>query len=208
MLDTLWLLFSILVALPYWEYCAVFLGLIYLFLAIKEHNGCWMFGFLSTFMYALMYWQGELFVESLLHGYYMLMAFVGWWMWRQGFKSSKLPICSWPVKYHALITILTIFVSIIAALLAKKVGYHTPVIYIDSLSVFFSIVATYLLVNKVLENWLYWIVINTATMYLFLVKGYYATLVLSVVYTLMACWGYKYWYESYEQRRGKSLGNL
>ncbi|WP_234401228.1 nicotinamide riboside transporter PnuC [Pseudoalteromonas sp. T1lg23B] len=199
---------SILVALPYWEYTAVLFALIYLFLAIKEHNGCWIFGFLSTLMYALMYWQGTLFVESLLHGYYMLMAAVGWWMWRQGLKNTKLPISAWPVKHHALIIAVTVFVSIISVLLAKLAGYYDQLAYLDFLTAFFSIVATYLLVNKVLENWLYWIVINTATMYLFLVKGYYATLVLSVIYTIMACWGYKYWYENYERCRGKSLGSL
>ncbi len=208
MSDSLWLLMSILVALPYWEYTAVLFALIYLFLAIKEHNGCWIFGFLSTLMYALMYWQGTLFVESLLHGYYMLMAAVGWWMWRQGLKNTKLPISAWPVKHHALIIAVTVFVSIISVLLAKLAGYYDQLAYLDFLTAFFSIVATYLLVNKVLENWLYWIVINTATMYLFLVKGYYATLVLSVIYTIMACWGYKYWYENYERCRGKSLGSL
>ncbi|MCF6435988.1 nicotinamide riboside transporter PnuC [Pseudoalteromonas sp. MMG022] len=199
---------STLVTLPYWEYTAVLFALLYLVLAIKEHNGCWAFGFLSTFMYAAMYWQGALFVEALLHGYYMLMSFVGWWMWRQGFNNNKLPICSWPLKLHMLLVFVAASLAIMVALLAKVAGYYIQVAYIDFLTVFFSILATYLLVNKVLENWLYWIVINTATMYLLLVKGYYATLLLSVVYTLMACWGYKCWYESYEYRQGKSLGKL
>ena len=40
----------------------------------------------------------------------------------------------------------------------------------------FAVVTTYLVAKKVLENWLYWIVIDAASMYLYYEKGYYPTL--------------------------------
>ena len=54
----------------------------------------------------------------------------------------------------------------------------------------------------------HWIIINAASMYLFFVKGYYPTFVLYVFYTVIACWGYKRWYEEHEQRNGLPIASL
>ncbi|TMO79912.1 nicotinamide mononucleotide transporter, partial [Pseudoalteromonas ruthenica] len=78
----------------------------------------------------------------------------------------------------------------------------------DSFTTCFAVVTTYLVAKKVLENWLYWIVIDAASMYLYFEKGYYPTLVLFVFYTIMAAWGFKTWYEEYEQHQAKPLAQL
>ena len=80
--------------------------------------------------------------------------------------------------------------------------------YLDSFTTCFAVVTTYLVAKKVLENWLYWVVIDAASIYLYYLKGFYPTLVLFIFYTLMACWGYKRWYEEYESKQGKNIASL
>ncbi|MBD1580713.1 nicotinamide riboside transporter PnuC [Pseudoalteromonas sp. S16_S37] len=199
---------STLVTSSYWEYTAVLLGFTYVVLAVRESLWCWYAGFVSTAMYALMYWHGSLLVESILNFYYMLMAVMGWWVWRQGTINTPLPIVSWSLQVHLCIIVLTSLFAIFLGALMQEFSSDIGFSYVESFTLCFAVVVTYLVVRKVLENWLYWIVINMAPMYLYFMKGYYPTLALAMLLTLISCVGYKCWYESYELRQGKTLANL
>jgi nicotinamide mononucleotide transporter len=200
--------FSGFTAMSHWEYIAVALSMAYLLLAIKESLWCWPAAFLSTFIYTVMYWNGALLMESLLNFYYMYMAVYGWVVWRRGMNNKDhLPIVSWSLKHHAVILLATSLASVVIGFVMTNYT-HADFAYLDSFTTCFAVVTTYLVAKKVLENWLYWIVIDAASMYLYFEKGYYPTLVLFVFYTIMAAWGFKTWYEEYEQHQAKPLAQL
>ncbi|GEK09790.1 nicotinamide riboside transporter PnuC [Pseudoalteromonas peptidolytica] len=194
-------------AMSIWEYIAVVLAVAYLLLAIKENIWCWPVAFINTFIYTVLYWNGALVMESLLHFYYMVMAVVGWWMWRQGNKNAPSRITSWSMSKHLSVIAVTAIVSVVLGYVTKHY-MSADLAYLDSFTTCFAVVTTYLVAKKVLENWLYWVVIDAASIYLYYLKGFYPTLVLFIFYTLMACWGYKRWYEEYEAKQGKSLATL
>ncbi len=195
-------------AMSHWEYIAVTLSVAYLMLAIKESLWCWPAAFLSTFIYTVMYWNGALLMESLLNFYYMYMAVYGWVVWRRGMNDkNQLPIISWSLKRHTVILLVTSLTSVAIGFIMTNYT-HADFAYLDSFTTCFAVVTTYLVAKKVLENWLYWIVIDAASMYLYFEKGYYPTLVLFVFYTVMAAWGFKTWYEEYEQHQAKPLAQL
>lgn len=195
-------------AMSVWEYVAVGLSMAYLLLAIKESLWCWPAAFVSTLIYTIMYWNGALLMESLLHFYYMYMAIYGWVLWRKSKgEPQSLPITSWSIHRHMMILLVTSLVSVIIGFLMSHYT-HADFAYLDSFTTCFAVVTTYLVAKKVLENWLYWIVIDAASMYLYYEKGYYPTLVLFIFYTIMAAWGFRTWYEEYEQKHAKSLEQL
>ncbi|MFC3033516.1 nicotinamide riboside transporter PnuC [Pseudoalteromonas fenneropenaei] len=194
-------------AMSQWEYLAVALSVAYLLLAIRENSWCWPAAFLSTFIYTLLYWNGALLMESLLHVYYMVMAVVGWYWWQNPRQSKSLSIVSWSLQRHVLIISLTGIATLVSGYIMDNYT-HAEMAYLDSFTTCFAIVTTYLVAKKVLENWLYWVVIDAASMYLYYVKGYYPTLAMFVFYTFMAVWGFKTWYEEYEQRSGRRLVEL
>ncbi|MFU2511179.1 nicotinamide riboside transporter PnuC [Pseudoalteromonas sp. ASV78] len=195
-------------AMSHWEYLAVALSMAYLLLAIKESLWCWPAAFFSTLIYTIMYWNGALLMESLLHFYYMYMAVYGWVIWRKGSADQHgLVITSWRLKQHFAIISLTSIVAVIFGYIMTNYT-HAEFAYLDSFTTCFAVVTTYLVAKKVLENWLYWIVIDAASMYLYYEKGYYPTLALFIFYTIMAAWGFKTWYEEYEQNQAKPLAQL
>lgn len=195
-------------AMSHWEYIAVGLSMAYLLLAIKESLWCWPAAFFSTLIYTIMYWNGALLMESLLHFYYMYMAVYGWLAWRKGGANKhELAITSWCVNQHLLIIAGTSIVAMVLGYVMSNYT-HADFAYLDSFTTCFAVVTTYLVAKKVLENWLYWIVIDAASMYLYYEKGYYPTLVLFVFYTIMAAWAFKTWYEEYEQNQAKPLAQL
>ena len=193
-------------AMSHWEYIAVGLSIAYLLLAIKESLWCWPAAFFSTLIYTIMYWNGALLMESLLNFYYMYMAVFGWMVWRKG-KADNISITSWSTQRHAILIGATSLAAIIIGYVMQNYT-HADFAYLDSFTTCFAVVTTYLVAKKVLENWLYWIVIDAASMYLYYEKGYYPTLVLFVFYTVMAAWGFKTWYEEYEQSQAKPMAQL
>ncbi len=208
MMDFVTQILSGFTAMSHWEYIAVALSMAYLLLAIKENLWCWPAAFFSTLIYTIMYWNGALLMESLLNFYYMYMAVFGWVVWRKGkANQAQRLITSWPVNRHIILIVLTALVSLAIGYVMQNYT-HADFAYLDSFTTCFAVVTTYLVAKKVLENWLYWIVIDAASMYLYYEKGYYPTLVLFVFYTVMAAWGFKTWYEEYEQSQAKHMAQL
>ena len=187
-----------------WEVLAVVLAIAYLLLAIRENILCWLCAFASTAIYTVLFWNVSLLMESALNVYYLLMAIYGWTIWRfKGRKNnSTSSIQSWSAQRHCNIILVTSIASIAFGFIMKNYT-HADFAYLDSFTTCFAIVTTYLVAQKVLENWLYWIVIDAASMYLYFEKGYYPTLVLFIFYTVMAAWGFKTWHQQYQHVTSK-----
>ncbi|MBT8349542.1 MAG: nicotinamide mononucleotide transporter [Sulfurovum sp.] len=183
-------------AMQAWEIVAVFFGITYVLLAAKESLWAWLFAFLSTLIYTILFWEGALVSSSLLNFYYMGMAVYGFILWRSGGeKGEELEVTGWSVKKN-----ISMIVS--GLLLATVLGYLSDTYtdakfaYLDTFVMIFSVLATWMLANKVLENWLYWIVIDSAAIVLYWQSGYLATIILFTLYILLAFYGYSSWYKA------------
>ena len=64
---------------------------------------------------------------------------------------------------------------------------------IDSFTTVFSFIATYLTAKKWIENWLYWIVIDAVTVYLYFSRGLNIYALLMLAYSVIAIFGYLEW---------------
>lgn len=184
-------------AMSYWEYIAVALGVAYIFLAMKQSLWCWPAAFISTSIYTVLFWQGFLYMESFLNFYYLVMAVYGWWQWRGSLGQSakaleQKKVQRWGTKLHV---ISIVACSAITLTLAYVLDNYTQarMPYLDSFTTVFAVFTTYLVTQKVLENWLYWIVINLASIYLYFQNGYLPTAALFVLYVGLAIQGYRAW---------------
>jgi len=63
----------------------------------------------------------------------------------------------------------------------------------DALATALGIVATWMLARKILEHWLVWVFVDVFSIGLFLHKELYPTVILFVVYTIMAVVGFVEW---------------
>ncbi len=186
-----------------WEWLAVILALAYLILAIKESLWCWPAAFVSTAIYSVLFFDVSLYMESSLNLYYLAMAVYGWFQWRNtGPHQDKRAIVIWSIKTHVYwIILLTSVVFLSAYLLDNFTDQDLPLL--DSFTTWFAVFTTYLVAKKVLENWLYWFVINAASIYLFLSKGFALTSMLFVIYIVLAFYGWLTWKRAYELQAPK-----
>jgi len=182
-----------------WELLAVVFGLAYVLLAAKESLWTWLFAFLSTIIYTVIFWEGALLSSSLLNFYYMGMAVYGFILWRSGGEQGEeLAVSQWSVKKHMTIILSGIFFTLILGTLsANFTEANYP--YIDTFVMVFSVIATWMLAKKVLENWFYWMVVDSVAIVLYWKSGYLATIILFVLYVVLAVYAYINWKRSYDE---------
>ena len=195
MSDSSWLagLQQALLAMSGWELCAVVLGIAYLLLAMRESPWCWYAAFASTAIFLVLFWQVGLLMESALQVYYLAMAVYGWWHWQHGSDDQQpLAISSWGSRQH-LLAASTVLVLAAASgwLLQQYSGAALP--YLDSFTTWGSILTTWMVARKILENWLYWLLIDSVSIYLYLDRELYLTALLFAAYLVIVLFGYRQW---------------
>ena len=187
-----------------WEMLAVVLALSYLILIVRENAWGWIAALVSTAIYTVLFWDAQLLMQSALNIYYMAMAVYGWWHWRQGGAESQAgraaPIVRWSGARHGLVLALIGLAALISGTLLDR---HTEAAlpYLDSLITWAAVITTYMVARKVLENWIYWWVINALAVGLFITQGLTLTAVLHSVYLLIAVVGWRQWLRRYRHHR-------
>ena len=180
------------------ENVAVVLAIAYLLLAMRENILCWYAAFVSTAMYTVLFWQVNLLMESALNVYYMGMAVYGWWQWKYGGTGhAGVPIQRWAGRIHIRLILGILGISAISGwLLTQSTAAALP--YLDSFTTWASVVTTYLVAKKVLENWLYWILIDTVSIGLYLDRGMQNTAILFLGYVIIAVFAFYSWRRQYQ----------
>ncbi|MEH6529585.1 MAG: nicotinamide riboside transporter PnuC [Porticoccus sp.] len=183
------------------ETVAVVFSIAYLLFALKENSLCWYCAFVSTAIYTWIFGDVRLYMESLLNIYYLVMAVYGWYQWRKGGVSHQgIEISCWQLRQHGLAIASVIILSLISGyLLAQNTGARLP--YLDSFTTWGAVLTTVMVARKILENWLYWIVIDAASIYLYLDRELYQTVALFVLYVVLASVGYVIWRKRYSEQR-------
>ena len=181
------------------EVIAVVTAIGYLLLAIRENIWCWLCAGISTAIYVWLFIDAKLYMESALNAFYLAMAFYGWFVWYSGRRNGhERPVVTWPVAMHAA----AIFVIVVASLTSGYVlGTRTDAAfpYIDSLTTWSAIWATFLVARKVLENWWYWLVIDIASVFIYWTRELELTAGLFVLYVVMIPFGIANWTHSFRE---------
>ena len=175
------------------EVAAVFCGLIYVILAARENVWCWLWGIGNAILSIYLFIEIKLYAESVLYFYYFLAGIYGWYAWTYAQRvSQKHAIVEWKWSTHGQIAIGGIMASLLVYwILATYTDAAKPLI--DAHTTVFSFIATYMVTRKVLSNWIYWIVIDGISIYLYASRGIYLYALLMLVYTIIAWYGYQSW---------------
>ena len=179
------------------ETIAVILGIAYLLFAMRENSLCWYCAFISTGIYIWIFGDVSLYMESGLNAYYVVMAVYGWYQWKHGGNNAEgIKLCCWGLKNHlAVIGLVLVLSAISGYLLSQNTEARMP--YIDSFTTWGSVITTFMVARKVLENWIYWIVIDAVSIFLYIDRGLYQTVWLYSIYLVLAVIGYIAWRKAY-----------
>lgn len=180
------------------EWIAVASSVIYVILAAQKQILCWFFAFISSALYVYLCFSAQLYLESILQLFYVVMAVVGFLLWN---RPTKTEIIKWKVSYHIInILVSAGFTFLLGYLFSVYTDQANP--YIDAATTVFSLAATFMVTQRVLENWIYWIVIDAVSVYLFYTRELHLTAVLFLIFTVLAIVGYFSWKKSLTTQQG------
>ena len=186
------------------EIFAVSSAIIYLILAAKEDVKCWYAALFSSLLYMYIMYSAGLIMESFLQIFYICMAIYGWYIWSNRINyEHKLKITRWKKKYHFYAIITVTALAIISGFLLEKYT-HAALPFLDAFTTWGAIITTYMVAKKIIENWIYWFVIDLISIYLFISRELYLTSLLFFIYLIIIIFGYRSWMKKLNNKNIKT----
>ena len=179
------------------EIVGAILSLIYLYLSIKQKLSLWFFGIISSLFYIVIFFQTKFYADMSLQFYYVVISIYGWINWKHGddLAGKEMPAAQLTKRLLVNLCIATGLIYIIYYFILSRFTDST-IPKADSVVGALSIVGTWMLARKLIENWIVWIVADGLCVGLYFYKGLYPTAILFIIYTLMAAVGYWEWKKS------------
>ena len=176
------------------EGTAVILAVLYLLLAVRQHILCWLCWIISSCLYLYVMYEAGLYMESMLQIFYIIMGFYGWSQWNRSGDQGSFQVNRWSPLNH-LIAMAVILMLTFASGQVLELYTEAAMPFIDALTTWGAVVTTYMVAKKLLENWIYWFVIDSISIYLFVSRELYFTAFLFLVYLFIIVIGYRSWRE-------------
>jgi nicotinamide mononucleotide transporter len=179
------------------EIVAAALAVAYLLLVIRQQIGCWAAAFISSCLYVWVMFGAHLYMEAVLNAFYAAMAVYGYRQWSGDRGGRLLEVSRWPLSRSGLGLVAVIGMSTVSSFFLRR---FTPAAwpFVDSMVAWASVFATFLVARKVYENWHWWLVIDSVSLWLYYTRGLYVTMLLFCLYLLMIVAGMREWRRTLE----------
>lgn len=169
---------------------AILFGILYIILAARENIWCFAAGIINICISMYILYDIPYYSQVILHIFYLAMSVYGYMMWK---KEIPEKIKEWRLKTHFTIIIIGAIVSFILGFILTEYVNDSKQPIIDAFSSVFAVIASYMIARKVLENWLYWIVLDVLIIHLLFIEEQYIFSIQYIIYTIMAIYGYISW---------------
>lgn len=175
------------------EWVAAVLGLISVWLNVREDWRGWPVGAVMVALYFAVFASVKLYADAGLQVIYFVLQFYGWYEWvRGGENHGGVQISQTrPRVMAACLAMGTVGTVIMGHLLGRYTDQALP--YWDSGITAFSLVAQWMLARKYLENWLLWALIDIVAIGVYWTKHLLPTAVLYGCFLLLCLRGYQQW---------------
>ncbi len=203
------------------EFIAALFGVVSVFFAKKENILVFPTGIISTGLYVYLLSQWSLYGDLIINIYYTLMSIYGWYMWSKivDDKDKHIPISKSDnkdkLKAFGIFVFTSVFVIVVYRfydVMPNELGFIDSVKYalekitsgslsefrkatpfMDTFTTGAAFAAMWLMANKKIENWTFWIAVNIISVPLYFVKGYGFTGIQYAIFLILAILGYTEW---------------
>ncbi len=176
--------------LAYLEYAANGFYLLAVFLAARNSIHTWWLGIIGCALFAVLFFQVQLYAESILMLFFIATNVVGWYQW--GRASGIKQVTTSSPKNLAWFTGVALLVTALHGyLLHTLTNGYAP--YVDSSILMFSLIAQFLLMNRKLETWWFWLLVNTIAIPLYISRGLNVTAIVYCGFWFNAWYGLYLW---------------
>lgn len=176
------------------EIIAVVFGILSVWFSKKNNILVYPTGMISTSIFTYLLFKWSLLGDMMINAYYFMMSIYGWYIWTRKVNNIVTPISK--VSSPEKITSLIIFFCSLSFVYGiynyfDKWGSYTS--YIDNFTTAIFFVAMWLMANRKIENWIFWIIGNIISIPLYFYKGLTFTSIQYIIFTVIAISGYYTW---------------
>ncbi|MCT4615529.1 MAG: nicotinamide riboside transporter PnuC [Marinifilaceae bacterium] len=179
------------------ELIGTILGIIYVILEIKQLWVLWPVGILTALAYIIVFYNSKLYADMSLQFYYVFVSVYGWYLWiSKNTQDEELKVTK--ISKKTTIKLAISFIPLYTAMSFVLVKYTDASLpYWDALTTSLSIIGTWMLAKKIIEQWYIWIFVNIISIIMYIYKGLNYTVILFLVYAIMSIIGYFEWKKSF-----------
>jgi nicotinamide mononucleotide transporter len=197
--------------MSYLEFVATVVGFVFVWLEAKALIWSWPMAIVNAILLFFLFYQVQLYPDMFLQIFYFVACLIGWWRWahpKPGEEDRKNEL---KVSYmsHRQIIIL-ISCSVIGTLLlgtfAKNLHELYPTIfqkpsafpYLDSFVTVVSIATTFFMIQKKIESWMAWIIVDALATYLYFAKGIKFVGIQYLIFSFISGYGLWNWIKEFK----------
>ncbi|MEG1615644.1 MAG: nicotinamide riboside transporter PnuC [Bacteroidales bacterium] len=182
------------------EYFGVATGFLYLILEMKQKPAMWLIGGISSLLYVFIFGFSRIYADMGFNIYNVIISAYGFIQWRKSIGSPNGEhVKDHQIEYTRLnlqqfLQIISVTVLIYGIIfIFLKTCTDSPIPQGDAFTTTVSIVATWMLARRIIEHWIFWVVVNIVSVYLYYLRDLYPTMVLYTFYAFAAVTGYYIW---------------
>jgi nicotinamide mononucleotide transporter len=169
-------------------------------LAVKENMWTWPTGIVGVILYMIINYEAKLYLNAVLQIVYFILSIIGWHEWlRGGVNKTELHVSKTSARAWVGCMLSGIVLTGILWWLVKLTG-NSSYPFWDASTTAFSLVGQWMLNEKMLENWIIWIVVDIVYVPLYLAECLPVTALLYAFFCVLCVRGYFEWRRSYAAR--------
>ncbi len=163
-----------------------------IFLAGRNSVHTWWVGIIGVTLFGFLFYGAKLYADVTLQVFFVITGLIGWYQWTGGRAKAELPITrTKPSTLVIAVSVGLVVGGTYAGLLHRFTDAYAP--GWDTALLVGSVIGQILLMNRKIENWGFWLLVNTIAVPLFLSRGLYLTSVLYAAYWVHAIIAYRKW---------------
>jgi nicotinamide mononucleotide transporter len=183
----------------YLEFFGLVSGVVAVVLSSLANVWSWPIGIINVTLSFFLFYQVQLYPDMFLQIFFFVTNVIGWWRWThpkqfEEDRKHELKVSSCTVKDFAIIGLFGIVGTVAFGLFAKNLHELIPVLFtkpsafpfVDSFITVMSIVATYYMIQKKIESWLIWLLVDIIATYLYFIRDIKLYGVLYFIFCLIA----------------------
>ena len=170
-------------------------------LAGRNNLHTWWTGIVGCVLFSVLFYQSNLYADVALQLFFVVTSGMGWWRWAHGGQGqpSRVAHANFPQL------IWTLPVGIVGTLGYGVLLHHYTQAYapfVDSMVLVFSVMAQWLLMQRRIETWAFWLLVNTIAAPLYASRGLYLTAFLYLFYWINAIVSWLWWHRLVQRSAG------
>lgn len=174
----------------FWDWIALVTGVLGVVLTIKEKIWCWPTALISVVISIVAFYKEHLYGDMFLNVFYFFSGIYGWFYWNKR-KDEEFIVSLMPVKFYFPLVAITILQIVFYYFILSY--FKSDKIIFDSILTACSFTCTYMMTKKWIENWLFWLIIDSAYVILYIMKDMHIYALLYLFFSVMVLFGYFKW---------------